>query len=245
MKAKILSNYNLDEDIFKMELYWEGEKPKPGQFIMIDCKGKTFLKRPISICDFEKDKLSIVYQVKGEGTKNLSLLKPMEEIEITGPHGNGYDLSLGIAKKVLIIGGGIGIPPLLYLSKNIRADNLYIALGYKTKVFLKDEFEKAGEVFISTEDGSYGEKGLVTNMLENIIDNVDIIYGCGPKAMLKELKNISLNKNILCQISMEERMACGVGACLGCAVKIRTNEGYEYKKVCKDGPVFFSKEVEL
>ena len=242
METRILSNEKIATGIYKMVFEWY-EKAHPGQFVMVDCKGKTFLKRPISVCSVEDKSLTIVYQVKGEGTKNLSQMKSGEIIEVTGPHGNGFEIRED--KNVLIVGGGIGIPPLLYIAKKIKAKKLYIALGFRSETFLVEEFKNLGEVIVTTEDGSFGKKGMVTQVIEDIIDKIDIIYGCGPKPMLKALKEISLKNSIPCQISVEERMACGIGACLVCACKVKKDGGFAYKRVCKDGPVFWAEEVEF
>lgn len=243
MHKKILSNKEISSGIYKMVFKWKGDA-SPGQFVMVNCKGSTLLKRPISICFVDDETMSIVYQVKGEGTQNLSRMKSGDAIEISGPHGHGFDIFEN-KNNVLIVGGGIGIPPLLYLSQKIKADNIYIALGFRNEYYLIDEFKKYGEVIVATENGSYGEKGYVTEAIKNVIDNVDIIYGCGPKPMLKALKDISLKNNVPCQISVEERMGCGIGACLVCACRVKEDDEYHYKKVCKDGPVFWAKEVEF
>ena len=243
METRILSNEKIASGIYKLVYEWKGGIPSPGQFVMVDCKGKTFLKRPISVCSVDDKSMTIVYQVKGEGTKNLSEMKKGDTIEVTGPHGHGFELYED--KNVLIVGGGIGIPPLLYLAKKIKAKNSYIALGFKSEIFLVEEFKNLGEVIVTTEDGSFGKRGMVTQAIEDIIDKIDIIYGCGPKPMLKALKEISLKNNIPCQISVEERMACGIGACLVCACKVKKDGGFAYKRVCKDGPVFWAEEVEF
>lgn len=241
MKARVLSNRRIASEVYEMTFEWKGKKPHPGQFLMIDCQGKTFLKRPFSVNDFEEEKMTILYQVRGEGTKNLSQMKEGYILEITGPHGNGFEILEG--KRVLIVGGGVGIAPLLYLAKKVKAQKLYIALGFKRETFLVEKFEGLGEVVVTTEEGSTVRKGLVTSAVEEMIGEVDIVYGCGPKPMLKALQEISMKANVLCQISLEEKMACGIGACLGCACKVRENKGFSYKRVCRDGPVFWAEEV--
>lgn len=243
MRHKIISNKEISDGIYKMVLEWDGDAA-PGQFIMIGCKGDTLLKRPISICMVKNNSMTVIYQVKGKGTKNLSLMKNGEIIDITGPHGHGFDI-FDNKKKVLIVGGGIGIPPLLYLSEELKSKKLYIALGFRSNTYLLDEFNKYGNVIVATEDGSFGRKGYVTDAIKYIIKDVDIIYGCGPKSMLITLKEMSMKYNIPCQISVEERMGCGIGACIVCSCKTKSIDGYKYKKVCKDGPVFWAEEVEL
>ncbi|MDI6603529.1 MAG: dihydroorotate dehydrogenase electron transfer subunit [Thermoanaerobacteraceae bacterium] len=242
MLKKIISNIEISSGIYKMVLEWE-EKAFPGQFVMLNCGGRTLLKRPMSICDIDKKILTIVYQLKGEGTKNLSKMKPGDSIEITGPHGHGFDIFEN--KKILIVGGGVGIPPLLYLTKELKSEKIYIALGFRSEIYLIDEFKKYGEVFIATEDGSHGKCGYVTDLIKDIIDDIDIIYGCGPKPMLKALKEMAIKAKKPCQISVEERMGCGIGACMVCACKIKDKDNFHYKKVCKDGPVFWAEEVEI
>ncbi|MDK2794545.1 MAG: dihydroorotate dehydrogenase electron transfer subunit [Caldanaerobacter sp.] len=139
MKARVLSNRGIASGVYEMTFEWKGKKPHPGQFLMIDCQGKTFLKRPFSVNDFEEEKMTILYQVRGEGTKNLSQMKEGDILEITGPHGNGFEILEG--KRVLIVGGGVGIAPLLYLAKKVKAQKLYIALGFKRETFLVEKFE--------------------------------------------------------------------------------------------------------
>lgn len=243
MRRKIIFNKEISSGIFKMVFEWEGNA-LPGQFVMIGCGGDTLLKRPLSICNFEKGEMEIVYQIKGKGTYNLSMMKPGDLVDINGPFGHGFDVFKD-KKNILIVGGGIGIPPLLYLARTLNAENINIALGFRDKTYLIDEFKKYGNVIVTTESGNYGIKGYVLDAISNIINNVDMIYGCGPKLMLIALKELSLKYNIPCQISVEERMGCGIGACMVCACKTKSKDGYHYKKVCKDGPVFWAEEVEF
>lgn len=241
MKHTIIRNDEIRSGVFRMEFDF-ADIPTPGQFVMIDCGGNTLLKRPFSICDFEKDKMTVVYEVRGKGTYNLSKMKISDEIDVTGPHGHGFDI-FDKYNNILVVGGGIGIPPLLFLSKKLKSKNINIVLGFRSDAFLIDEFSKYGNVLITTEDGSYGMKGYVTDVIKEIINEADIIYGCGPKPMLNAVKDISEKYKIPCQISVEERMGCGIGACMTCACKTVAEDGYHYKKVCKDGPVFWAQEV--
>lgn len=216
---------------------------KPGQFAQLYVPGKI-LRRPISFCDIDRSggMLRFVFQIRGEGTKILAGMQCGDTINMLAPLGNGFDLEAA-GRRILFVGGGIGVPPLLAASKRF-ADNAVLAAGFKDKenIILKDDFEKNGcKVLIATDDGSYGHHGLVTDMIEGL--QFDTVYACGPLPMLKAVSRIAENKNALCYVSMEERMACGIGACLGCAVKLRGNNGEYYGHVCKDGPVFDSRSI--
>lgn len=246
--ANILKNKRISDNIFDMLLYCPqiAENSIAGQFVNVYTgRGEYILPRPISICEADKQKKTIrlVYQVVGSGTKIFSEFKENDSIQILGPLGNGFSLNpLG---NHVIIGGGIGIPPLLELVKNLKG-NIYVFLGSRTIPVLKDEFEKySNYVYVSSDDGSSGFHGNVMQLVNNINPSVDYIYACGPKVMLNAVSKWAYEKNIDAQISMEERMACGIGACVGCAVKIRKKdkEDWENLKVCKDGPVFLSSEV--
>jgi dihydroorotate dehydrogenase electron transfer subunit len=223
------------------------EVSKAGQFLHILCSGKL-LRRPISICEIDKAKGSvrIIFDIRGEGTLWLSKRKPGEMLDILGPLGNGFDLT-DTSKNVLFVGGGMGIPPLLEGAKAYQGTADAI-LGYKCECnsILIQDFEKyCSNVYVSTDDGSLGQKGFVTAVLQSIITKkkYDLIFSCGPNVMLKAVSAIAELNKIPCFISMEERMGCGVGACLVCACKTITNGKETYQHVCKDGPVFNAKEV--
>lgn len=221
---------------------------KPGQFISIYCKeGSQLLPRPISICEINKEQglLRLVYRVVGKGTEEFSKMNVGDSIQIMGPLGNGFTLE---GETCILIGGGIGIPPMLELAKNLNG-KVQIVLGYRdADLFLKEEFEPYGEVYISTEDGSIGTKG---NVIDAILENdlkADMIFACGPTPMLKGVKAYASEKGIKAQISMEERMACGIGACLACVCKSKEKDHHtnvNNKRICKDGPVFYAEEIEL
>ncbi len=222
---------------------------KAGQFVHISVPG-FFLRRPISICDFNKEKetLRIVFRIRGKGTDALSKFEVGERLDIMGPLGNGFRL-LESDKKAVIIGGGIGTPPMLSLSK-YYGETATVITGFRTKdlVILQDDFKAQGSrTILCTDDGTAGRKGFVTDALTECIkeEKPDVIYACGPVVMLKAISEIAHENNIHCQISLEERMACGVGACLGCAVKMTRNGQEFYGHVCKNGPVFNSEEVVL
>lgn len=247
--ALIAENIKIAEDIYSMWLNAPdiAENAKPGQFVSLYClDGSRLLPRPISICEIDKQqgKIRLVYRILGEGTKEFSLLKANEYVQAMGPLGNGFILE---GKKALLIGGGIGIPPMLELAKQLNCEKQMV-LGYRDVTFLEKEFEAYGQVFISTEDGSKGTKGNVINAIEENSLEADIIFACGPTPMLKGIKTYALENGIKAQISMEERMACGVGACLGCVCntkEIDHHSNVNNKRICKDGPVFYAGEVEL
>lgn len=250
IQAEILSQKKLSVDIFDMTLK-VGDMAKeavPGQFVSVYVNdGSKLLPRPISICgiDAERGELRIVYRIAGKGTELLSTYKAGEKLTVLGPLGNGFTKK---ESKAILIGGGIGIPPMLELAKQLDCDKS-IVLGYRDKdTFLKDEFESLGKVFVSTEDGSVGTKGNVIDAVrEQAVDGL-MIYACGPTPMLKGVKAYVEEMGLEAQISMEERMACGIGACLACVCKSKEVDGHTHvhnKRVCKDGPVFDAKEVEL
>lgn len=212
---------------------------KPGQFANFLVPGKT-LRRPISICDVDQQKktLRFVFEIRGEGTEQLSQYKVGESFDLLAPLGNGFQLE-DTSRKALFVGGGIGVPPLLNPAKQFGA-NATVVLGFRnaSAMILKEDFEQAGcRVIIATDDGSYGYHGLVTQCLDDI--EADVIFACGPTPMLKAVAAVAQERQVPCQVSLEERMACGIGACLGCACKTKREDGSEtYSHVCKDGPVF-------
>lgn len=257
--VKLINKEKLKEDIYKFSVYSEEmcKLAKPGQFLEVKViKGvEPLLRRPISIYNVNKEEkiIEFIFQIKGKGTDILSGVEIGKEIDIVGPLGNGtFDIK--DYKNVAIIGGGIGTFPLYELSKNIYGkSNVNIYLGFRNKDFvvLEEEFSKvSNNLIITTDDGSYKEHGYAINKLKDDIEkgNIpEIIYACGPLPMLRAVQKLALEKEIPCQISLEERMACGLGVCLGCAVKVVTNdaETTTYKHVCKDGPVFWANEVEI
>ena len=247
--AKVVRQQQIDEGIFDMELSFPKgvALAKPGQFIAMYCNDKSkLLPRPISICGINKEEgtLRVVYRVAGEGTKEFSEMKEGDTLEVMGPLGNGFALK---EEKAIIIGGGIGIPPMLELAKQLNVEKT-VVLGYRTSTFLKDEFEAVGDVVISTEDGSFGTKGNVIDAIKEQGVEGSIIYACGPTPMLRGIKAYAEEMGIEAQISMEERMACGIGACLACVCKSKEKDAHSNvhnKRICKDGPVFLSTEVEI
>ena len=250
----ILSQECIGKDIYSMwiETKTKAEQAKPGQFVSVYTRdGSKLLPRPISLCEIDKEKkaLRLVYRVTGKntGTESFSRLHKNVTLEVLGPLGNGFPLDEAKGKKVFLMGGGIGVPPMLETMKQLDAEKTAI-LGYRDELFLNDEFEKNGKVYIATEDGSAGTKGNVMDAIRENRLEADVIFACGPKPMLRAIKAYALEKGIPCWISMEERMACGVGACLGCVCQSTEVDGHSHvhnKRVCKDGPVFLSTEVEL
>ena len=218
---------------------------KPGQFLHIKAvKGMDpILRRPVSISRVlgEKGHISLIYQVVGKGTKELSCLKKGEKIDVMGPLGNGFPIFEG--KKCAVIGGGMGVAPLLELAYSLKDCDAYIGFRYGT--FKLEEYREAcSKLSIATEDGSTGAKGYVTDLIENIRE-YDIVYTCGPKPMMKKVKELCENNSVQCYVSIEERMACGIGACLVCACKIKHEDTWHYKKACTDGPVLEAGEVDF
>ena len=249
----VLSQEELTAGIYSMWLQTEtiAADAKPGQFISLYCQdGARLLPRPISLCEIDKDggRLRIVYRVAGKGTKEFSAKKAGDKISVLGPLGNGFPLSLAEGKTVFLMGGGIGIPPMLETAKQLDADKKII-VGYRDKnLFLKEELEQAGALFIATEDGSIGIKGNVLDAVRGQALAGDIIFACGPTPMLRAIKAFAQEQKMECYISMEEKMACGVGACLACVCQSKDVDAHSHvhnKRICKDGPVFKASEVEL
>ena len=214
--------------------------------------GSKLLPRPISICeiDTETSKLRVVYRVTAEktGTEQFSKMKAGDTLPIIGPLGNGFPLEAGKGKRAFLIGGGIGVPPILELAKQLDCEK-QIIMGYRdADTFLKEQFEENGTVYISTEDGSVGTKGNVMDAIRENGLEADIIYACGPTPMLRAIKQYAEEQGIECYISLEERMACGIGACLACVCQSKEKDHHSNvnnKRICKDGPVFLSTEVEI
>lgn len=252
MTAKVVSQQALTDDIFSMWIQADeiAGAAVPGQFISVYTKdtGKL-LPRPISLCQVDKEKgqLRIVYRVVGAGTSQFSGYQAGDDIEIMGPLGNGFPLERAAGKKVFLIGGGIGIPPMLELARQLDCEKQAV-LGYRDVLFLNDEFEKFSDVYVATEDGSAGTKG---NVLDAIRENglkADVIFACGPTPMLRALKAYAEEHEIECWLSLEEKMACGIGACLACVCQSKEVDEQSHvhnKRICKDGPVFLAQEVEL
>lgn len=245
--AKILSNKHLKGDFFVMEFYAPeiATKAKPGQFLNIKVSEDTdpLLRRPISIYDAnsKNGKIKILYFKKGKGTSILSTKKEGESLSITGPHGNGFRVNPD-SKTLLLVGGGFGIAPLSFLAKENRNKKIFTVIGARNKELLLGEKEFKQSVTVCTDDGSCGLQGNAVDGIKAVLSKrieIDQIIAVGPLPMMKSVAELAKEKGIDCQVSLEERMGCGIGACLGCACK--TKEGY--KTVCATGPVFNSEEV--
>ncbi len=250
-RAVVVSQEQIATGIFSLVLKTKdiAAHAKAGQFVSVYSNDASkLLPRPISLCEINREEgtLRLVYRVTGEGTgtEEFSRLKEGEKIKILGPLGNGFTTD---GKKAFLIGGGIGIPPMLQLAKEVSCEKQMV-LGFRDELFLMDEFKEQGEVFVATEDGSAGSKGNVLDAIRENELSADVIYACGPTPMLRALKNYAEENNMECFISMEERMACGIGACLACVCKSKEKDAHSNvhnKRVCKEGPVFDAKEVEL
>ena len=236
---EIAENLQLTENIFRMKLKGDvSAVTAPGQFIDIRLND-YYLRRPISVCDVENGEIIIVYKTVGHGTEVMSQLPVGEKLDILTGLGNGYDMNRS-GEHPLLIGGGVGVPPLYMLAKKLKEQHkeVSVILGFNTakEVFYETEFKALGcDVKVTTVDGSYGNKGFVTNAFP-LVENYTFTYACGPMPMLKAVYNTAVTDG---QYSFEERMGCGFGACMGCSTKTKNG----YKRVCKDGPVFDKEEI--
>lgn len=235
---KTLTNEALTSSVYRMTL--EGDTSAitaPGQFVNIRLEGK-FLRRPISVCDWKDGKLTLVYKVVGHGTAQMAAMAPGESLDILTGLGNGYDLTL-TGEHPVLVGGGVGVPPMFGLAKRLRAmgKEVQVILGFNTReeIFYEEAFQALGcTVYVTTVDGSYGIPGFVTDALKNL--SYSHFCACGPEPMLKALYAASTTSG---QMSFEERMGCGFGACMGCSCKTLTGS----KRICKDGPVMKKEEI--
>ncbi|MBN1913601.1 MAG: dihydroorotate dehydrogenase electron transfer subunit [Candidatus Omnitrophica bacterium] len=266
-KAKVIKNIEVAPKYYRIILFCPQivKEALPGQFLEIKVTEKIepFLRRPFSINRISGKHIEILYEIKGKGTRLLSRIRAGNYLDIIGPLGNGFSYQPKLSQgKIILVAGGMGVAPLFFLAGKIKEiknqkskiKNL-VLIGAKTKkqVLCEQEFKKMGyEVRIATDDGSGGFKGTVTELLKKMLSDFglrpSIIYACGPRPMLKALSVLSARRNINTQVSLEEHMACGIGACLGCVVKLKTQKSkgkidFEYRRVCKDGPVFDAREV--
>lgn len=236
----ITQNEKIAQSVYKMRLSGDTSAiKKAGQFVNIKLDG-FFLRRPISVCDYTAEELLIIYKVVGKGTEKMSAMEKGEQLDILTGLGNGYDLTVKTEKPVLI-GGGVGVPPLYKLSKELKKQGkrVSVILGFNSEkeIFFEDEFKEiADRVLICTADGSYGIKGFVTDAVKDI--DFDYFFTCGPEPMFKALES-TIDKNISGQLSFEQRMGCGFGACMGCSCKTLTGN----KRICREGPVLFREEI--
>ena len=234
---KVESNEKIAKSVYKMVLSGDTSAiTRPGQFINIKVPDK-YLRRPISVCDFDGDTVTVIYKVVGEGTMIMSEMEKGISLDVLTGLGNGFDIGKS-GDRPLLIGGGVGVPPLYNLAKKLKDEGktVTVILGFNTsdEVFLKEEFEKIATVYLTTADGSEGQKGFVTDAMDGI--DYDYIYTCGPQAMLRAVYDKAKTGG---QFSFEERMGCGFGACMGCSCKTK----YGAKRICKDGPVLEKEEI--
>ena len=249
MTANIIRQEMIGTDIFSMIIQAKeiAVQAKPGQFVdLYSADGSKLLPRPISLCEIDRvaGTLRLVYRIAGKGTAEFSKLTSEHTIDVLGPLGNGFNLEDG---KAILIGGGIGIPPMLQLAKELKCEKS-IVLGYRDEEFLSEEFKPYGEVYKSSDNGAIGVKGTVMDAIKEYGIEGTHIYACGPTPMLRAIQKYALENGIRAQLSLEERMACGVGACLACVCKSKEvdhHSNVNNKRVCKDGPVFYAEEVEL
>ncbi len=242
----ILKNTSVAPDIYDMTIRLPEISALAvcGQFVEVyPDNGVNLLARPISICQIGDGTLRFVFQAVGAGTRLFSSLKAGQRLRVLGPCGNGYPISE--EKKFILVGGGIGVPPLLETACRLKdKGEVDVFLGFRSGSFLREDFENTGaNVYIASDDGSAGFKGNVVGLMESAGVQGDVIYSCGPRIMLKAVAEYAEKRGIKAYVSMEERMACGIGACVGCTLKIKDGNGISNKKVCKDGPVFDSREV--
>ena len=254
-KALVLSQGMIVPDIYDMWISTDMAKDaSAGQFIGVyPDNASNLLPRPISICEVDREKraLRIVYRVAGKGTAEFSAWQPGQEVWLLGVLGNGFPIEAAKGKKVVLMGGGIGIPPMLQLARELAAadEDVTIIAGYRdAQLFIKEELDKYGRVYVATEDGSCGTRGNVLTVMEEKQIEADMIMACGPLPMLRAIKAYAQENRINAYVSLEERMACGVGACLGCVCKTTHKDAHSHvnnARICTDGPVFDAREVDI
>ena len=255
--AKVIENREVGSGFFRMRIASEylAKAAKPGQFVEVRCGRGTepFLRRPIGVNGVAAGGIELLYEIVGRGTELMSRMKKGEECDVIGPLGNGFNIDTRAqghkSTRAILVAGGNGVAPLLFLAEELskKRREVFVLIGgcSKSHILCEKEFKKTGaKVSISTEDGSKGRKGLVTHLLTNLLGPCPLplattIYACGPMGMLRAVARMARDNGVPCQVSLEERMACGVGVCLGCPVKVR----HGYKMVCKDGPVFNAEEI--
>lgn len=248
--ATVISQQETAAGIYDMWLETGlAEGARPGQFVAIYPQdGTTLLPRPISICEAQKGRLRLVYRVVGKGTREFAACAEGQKLSLLGVLGNGFPLEAAEGKKALLLGGGIGIPPLVELAKQLPGEKTAVA-GYRDgQFFLQEDLQRWAAFFGASEDGSRGVKGNVLDCVREKEMEADVIYACGPMPMLRAIKKYALEKGIPAYISLEERMACGIGACLGCVCRTVKKDSHSHvnnARICTEGPVFEAKEVDI
>lgn len=238
VKSKIIKNEKVSKNIYRLSCEFAGII-KPGQFFMLKTLDNSYLlPRPISVHDSCENTVTFLYRTEGKGTTKISTLREDDQIQLFGPLGNGFDID-NLSGKTAVVGGGIGIAPLLYLVKAL-GKNADVFLGFKDEEnsYVVDEFKKYADItIVVTEDGSMGKKGFVTDFIS--YNEYGTVLTCGPEIMMNKIINNCMENNVKCYVSLERRMACGMGVCLGCTVETKNGN----KRACKDGPVFSSDEL--
>lgn len=254
LKDRIRKIERLTKDIYGITIESEyiSSNAVPGQFVNIKCceGNNALLRRPLSICSADAGKgiYTVYFKKRGDGTALLAAKKDGDRLDVLGPLGNGFDMDIKFS-RIAVAGGGLGIFPLLFVLEKSKAVVKRSYLGFRNSglMVLENEFKRNSiSLEITTDDGSYGTKGYITDILKRDIlaEKFDIIYACGPVPMLRKITKNAEAAALCCQVSLEQRMGCGFGACLGCAVKTRSRDGgWQYGHVCKDGPVFYSSEI--
>lgn len=247
--CKILQNQQIADGIFELVLQWPKilDRPTAGQFVNLYCTNRDrLLPRPISVCEIDEDKLHLVYAVLGKGTAEFTTFQAGGMVDLLGPFGNGFSLK-GEPGRALLVSGGVGTPPMVELAKQLKARGWSIdaVCGFRSQSYLVEQLSRYGSVHIATDSGAEGFSGNVIELLDQEALSGDALFACGPGPMLKGVQAWAKTKGIPAQLSLEERMGCGFGACVGCVTKIAADNesGFTYKKVCKDGPVFPAAEV--
>ncbi|SHH95017.1 dihydroorotate dehydrogenase electron transfer subunit [Sporobacter termitidis DSM 10068] len=241
----VLDNRRLTETVHALRLQSAelARAARPGQFVHIKCGEGNLLRRPVSICRAEDGVLTVVLEVRGEGTRWLSQRRAGDMLDVLGPLGRGFDLS---HKNIIVVGGGIGVPPMLFAARAAGAKAAVLGFRSRENAILAEEFRDVCEaVYITTDDGSLGEHGTVAGPLERLLreGGCSAVLACGPRPMLQAAAALAETYKVPCQVSLEERMGCGVGACLVCACKTVVDGKEKMRRVCKDGPVFPAEEV--
>lgn len=252
MEAKsreILYNEEVAPGYFRLGIRWKGTGIRPGHFVMVRVSDglDPLLRRPLGVYRVGQGTVELLYAVVGKGTEILSKKMSGESVDLLGPLGNGFTLPAK-GQRAVMVAGGMGIVPLYMLAKKVKKSVLLFGARSKKEASVADDFKGLGiNIKIATDDGSVGKKGLVTELLQDEIRTGDVIYACGPVGMLKKIASIAADAGVICQVSLERSMACGIGVCLGCAVKAsghKEAQNRNYKMVCSEGPVFDSEDID-